>query len=148
MNVRPVEERDWEAIAWLASDEVQEGDHSSFGPAWVTRRREFDGEQAESVVDVDGDARAYCSLERASGVEGWRAFIVLDWSDSDVAIGEAAFAELERLVASRGGGRVWMRELEGDQTMLAFLARKGFVIEQRYEYEGLAMVNLAKTFGG
>jgi hypothetical protein len=135
-------------IAWLASDEVQEGDHSSFGSGWVTGRRAFTGEKVESVIDSSGETKAYCSLERASGEQAWRAFIVLDWSNDDLAVREAAFAELERLATSVGAPTVWMRELEDDRTLLAFVQSKGFTVVRRYEFEGAAMANLEKFYDG
>lgn len=147
MIARPVEERDWSRVAWLASNEVQEADHTNLEAEWVRHRREFAGERVDSVLERDGDVIAYCALENVAEFPGWRVFIVLDWSTNDVEVQEAAHRQIEILAEQVGTQRLWLRELAGDLALLKFFAAKGYVEEKRYRYAGKEMVNIAKTRG-
>ena len=145
MISRPLRTGDWPRVDWLASNEVQEGDHTTFGTEWGQNRREFTRENAHSVVEVDGIVVAYSSIE-CEADKGWRAFIVLDWSKQDDEAQEAAYNALEGLIAERLATSVWMRELADDHALLKFIEQKGFEVERRYEFSGFEMVNLRKSY--
>ena len=145
MIARPVEERDWTRIAWLASDEVQEADHAQLESDWLRRRREFAGERVDSVLERGGEVIAYCALENVAEFPGWRVFVVLDWSTEDVAVQEAAYRQVEQLAARVGARHLWLRELVGDVALLEFFDAKGFALEKRYRHGDLEMVNISKS---
>lgn len=145
MIVRQLEPGDWPTIDWLASNEVQEGDHSKFGSQWGQFRRSFEGERVESVLESGDAVVAYVALERETPNDDWRAFIVLDWSIQDDVLQEAAYQALETLVAEQGASNIWMREMSDDFALIEFVQAKGFVVERRYSLGGLAMINLRKS---
>ena len=145
MIIRQLEENDWTTIDWLASNDVQEGDHSKYGSQWGQFRRSFEGERVDSVLESGGEVVAYVALEREAANDDWRAFIVLDWSLQDSQLQEAAYQALESLIESQAASSIWMREMSDDFALIEFVQRKGFVIEQRYTLEGLDMVNLRRT---
>ena len=45
IKFRDVKKEDWTDIDWLASDDVQEADHSSTAAEWSENRRTFSGRQ-------------------------------------------------------------------------------------------------------
>lgn len=146
MVTRPLETRDWPRVDWLASNEVQEGDHTTYESEWGQRRRKFAGESARSIIEISGEVVAYTSIEREPNEDGWRASIVLDWSKQDDKVQEAAYGALEELIAERRVRMIWMRELADDLSLLQFLASKDFEIQKRYVFNGTEMVNLRKGY--
>jgi hypothetical protein len=74
--VRTPTNEDWEQINGLASNEVQEADHSLYEAHWRRRRREFDGERCESVLMRGDEVVAFCRIEGDPSCEGFRAFVV------------------------------------------------------------------------
>ena len=68
---------------------------------------------------------------------------MVDWRcSSDVA--ELLYARLAAELSQRGAREAWLREYEGDTSLLDFVLERGFEIRERYEYEGLGMVTLGK----
>lgn len=145
LRVKAPADEDWKEIDRLASNEVQEADHSQYESHWTRRRREFDGEKYESVL-LNGDAVVgFCSLEKDPAHKGLRAFMVLDWSSNDGEVQQAALSQLDTLIRQSGAPEVWMRELEDDQKLLRFMTQHGFHVEKRYEIDGTRFVNLARS---
>jgi hypothetical protein len=145
MNIRPLEPQDWKQVTWLASNEVQEGDHSLFGAVWARNRMDFSGRRVHAVVESEGRVVAYCSLEHDSA-DVWRGFIVLDWSAEDTAVRESAFSELEKFAREKSARSVWMREIAEDKALLDFVKSKGFNITRAYRLDGVEMLNLEKSY--
>ena len=145
LQIKTPTDEDWQQINWLASNEVQEADHSHHEAGWTRRRREFDGEKYESIVMRDDQVVAFCSLEKDPSQEGFRAFIVLDWSSGDDEVQDSAINQLVVLIHQTGSPRVWMRELEDDQALIEFMTQNGFQIEKRYELDGARFVNLGRS---
>ena len=143
---RPVQKEDWDRINWLASDSVQEADHSQFDAEWTRKRREFAHEELQSVVEKDGKVVGYCALEIDESKDGFRVFLVADWSLGAIDLHTSLFDELERLISNAKTRKVWMRELAGDATLIDFVVSKGFSVEKRYEFDGLQLVNLIKDY--
>ena len=145
MIVRPVQNDDWNQIAWLASNDVQEGEHTTLDIDWIKRRRSPSPARFDSVLELDNEVVGYCALERDDKGE-FRVFIVLDWSHDDQSIPEATYRQLKSHVRSQKIARVWMREVAGDIALLDFMQSKGFIIDKRYEYQGHELVNLSKDY--
>lgn len=145
MRVRDLNEDDWKQIAWLASNEAQEGDQSPSSD-WIARRK-LPAERYQSVIDRDGRIEAYCSVERNDAGERFRAFLVLDWINLDEEVADFAFARLEELIDEAKTEQVWMREMVEDKKLLAFVQARGFVVERQYELGGHEMVNLVRPAG-
>ncbi len=145
LHVRAPTDEDWEQINWLASNEVQEADHSDHEAQWTRRRRDFAGEKYESIVVRDERVAAFCSLEKDPSHEGFRAFVVLDWSAGDHEVRGAAIDQLEVLISESGSPRVWMRELEGDRLLVEFMTQNDFQVAKRYELDGTRFVNLERA---
>ena len=146
MIIRSVQDNDWNRIAWLASNVVQEGEHTALDTDWVKRRRSPIVTRFDSVVELDNKVVSYCALEKATDSEEFRVFIVLDWSHDDQSIAETTYRQLRNYVSSEKIAKVWMREVAGDLALLEFMKSKGFVIDKRYEYEGHELVNLSKSY--
>ncbi len=136
---------DWHQINRLASNEVQEADHSPYEAHWTRRRREFDGEKYDSVVMRGDQVVAFCRLEVDPSHEGFRAFVVMDWSSGDNEVQDAAATELGALITQSRSSTVWMRELEDDRKLLEFMTHHGFHVEKRYELDGARFVNLVRS---
>ena len=139
---RSVRDNDWREIDWLASDAVQEGNHAGIDSEWTRNRREFEGEKYESVLQSGEYVVGYCALVRDHSQDGFRAFVVLDWTKKNVEIQAAVLRELERLILESSAEYIWMRELKGDVSLIEFMLSNGFEIEKCYQYNGLEMVNL------
>jgi len=142
-----VQEEDWGRINWLASDSVQEADHSQLDAEWTRKRREFAHEGLQSVVEKEGRVVGYCALERDESKDGFRVFLVADWGLGAVDLHDSLFDELERLISNAKTRKVWMRELAGDAKLIDFVVSKGFSVDKRYEFDGLQLVNLVKEYG-
>ena len=148
LRARTPTDDDWQQINWLASDEVQEADHSLHGAHWTRKRREFAGEKYESIIVRDEQVVAFCRLEKDPSQEGFRAFVVLDWSACDDEVQSAAIDQLESLVRRSGSPRVWMREFEEDRALIEFMTGNGFRIEKRYTLDGVNFLNLVGSTSG
>ena len=66
IEFRNVKEDDWADIGWLASNAVQEADHSSIDSNWTERRRAFSGTRHHSIAESDGQVVGYCAIERTA----------------------------------------------------------------------------------
>jgi len=99
------------------------------------------------VLERKGEVVSYAALEKDPTADGYRAFLVMDWSSDCRDIADASYRELVRIVGERDIRRLWMREIAGDVSLLDYVQSKGFAIDRRYEYEGLDLVNLSKSFG-
>ncbi|MEM7366270.1 MAG: hypothetical protein AAF525_19815 [Pseudomonadota bacterium] len=140
---RSVVDGDWVQINQLASNDVQEADHSRIDDQWTQNRRTFTGERRHIVLETASQIVAYCSLERELQTRRWRAFVVLDWS-GDRIYWEAAYRALDGLMMDVAPAEVWMRELTGDLALLEFMASKGFLLESPFVHDGLEMVYLRR----
>jgi len=92
LQFRAVQERDWPMIVWLASNEIQEADHSGLDVLWVEGRRSFKGVRRQTVVESDGSIVGYCSIEQDSleqdsieqdkddAPNSYCVFLVADWN--------------------------------------------------------------------
>ena len=146
MITRAVQNDDWNQIAWLASNEVQEGEHNRLDIDWIKRRRSPTVARFHSVIESGDEVVGYCALEKDNDRDEFRVFIVLDWSHDDLSIAEAAYRQLQNYVSSEKITKVWMREVAGDLALIDFMQSKGFVIDKRYEYKGHELVNLSKNY--
>ncbi len=144
LRVKTPTEEDWPQINWLASNEVQEADHSQHEAHWIRRRREFDGKKHETIVLRDDRVVGYCSLERDPSHDGFRAFVVLDWSAGDYEVQDAVINQLELLIRRSRSPRIWMRELEDDRTLISFMSQHGFQVVKCYELDGTRFINLVR----
>ncbi len=104
LQMRPLRESDWEIVTYLASDEVQEGDHSgSIDGSWIANRRHAGRYRQHAVLEADGSVVGYCAIERVESdpAEMYRVFLVTDWStgQDDKALG-----------GGRLPGSEWMRQ--------------------------------------
>jgi hypothetical protein len=61
---REARDSDWSVIDWLASDAVQQGDHSLIGAQWTLNRQAFKGLRYHSVVEDSDQVVGYYFLER------------------------------------------------------------------------------------
>ncbi len=150
IKFRPVKAEDWKDIAWLASDFVQEADHSDGqDTGWVRNRRSFEGKRYQRIAEIQGQIVGYCSLERSTtgSKSGFRAYLVADWKSTNRSIHEALMHMIEELIAVNKIDLVWMRELTGDVQLLEFVESKGFVKSESYVINGKEMINLRKEYG-
>ena len=97
MKIRNVTKADWPSINYLASNEVQEGDHSVFESEWTTRRRDPSINRYSFVIESSDEIVCYAALEEVPGFEGFRMFLVTDWSKPDQSDVDLSVSELERI---------------------------------------------------
>jgi hypothetical protein len=150
MQIRDVEEEDWPSIAQLASNEVQEGDHSGGIDAdWIARRRAPARDRIHAVLESGSTIVGYCAIERwddePSGL--YRVFIVMDWESSDRDVPIRLFGQIEKMLIEAGADRAWMREVEDDRKLLRFVVDRGFVASTRYSIANKTVVNLSMAIG-
>lgn len=145
---RVVVETDWPRIDYLASNAVQEADHSGNESEWKKRRLEFNGIRHHSVVESSSQVVGYCSLERSTDEtkKGFRAFLVTDWNPENAEIHQALFDQLEVMISTEKINHIWMRELTDDVKLLEFAVSKGFSKQKPYRIGDLQMVNLSKEY--
>jgi N-acetylglutamate synthase-like GNAT family acetyltransferase len=149
IRLRGVKQEDWSAIAWLASNDVQDGDHAEFEAKWVEARQAFEGVQRQAVAEDDGAIIGYCAIERRPDETEatYRVFIVADWDQHNTPVHEALLDHVAEMLRQEGAQQAWMREFAGDFRLLQFVQERGFVISKQYEYAGKEMVNLTKELG-
>ena len=96
IDFREVRKEDWTQIDWLASDEVQEADHSELAYQWSANRRSFQGDRIHSVAVQEDQVVGYCGLERTTDEpdNSYRMFLVTDWNPENQAVQEALFGQL------------------------------------------------------
>ena len=146
---RDVKESDWQDIAWLASDLVQEADHGDGQDSdWIENRLSFSGTRHHHVALRQGQIIGYCSLECSETVveSGFRVFLVMDWISRNPEIREALMEKIDGMICSHGIARVWMRELTGDNELIEFVESKGFLKSEPYVIDNKEMVNLSKVY--
>lgn len=146
MKVRTVREDDWRKIDYLASNEVQEGEHTAFENEWTVRRRDVSVDRFHFVLEENGEVVSYAALEKDSADKGYRMFLVMDWSGEDRLFADQSIEEIERIAREQGINYVWMRELEDDKTLVTYVQSCGFVIDKRYNLDGYRFVNLSKGY--
>ena len=152
-QIRDVRDTDWPSIAWLASNEVQQADHSGVDHLWVEKRRSFDGFREQAVLESDGSIVGYCAIERAAddADDTYRVFLVADWDKALREIHESLFAQVESMLLGAGARQAWMRELSGDLELLGFVKQKGYRASPPYTLQGeraaREMVILTKVYG-
>jgi hypothetical protein len=148
LRTRDLQEQDWSAVALLASDQIQEADHSGTDTVWVENRLSFDGSRQQAVVESNGSVVGYCSIERAADdeINTYRLFLVADWDAANSDVHEALFSRAESMLQEAGATRAWMRELTGDLGLLRFVERGGFQASTPYSVAGKEMVNLTKQY--
>ena len=148
LHSREVRESDWPLISHLASNEYQEADHGGIDHIWVENRRSFDGERKDALLESDGSAVGYCSIEREGSDDpgSYRVFLIADWNRENAQVHEALFEKVERMLQEANARYAWMRELTGDAQLLDFVAERGFAASAPYTVLGKEMVNLAKTY--
>ncbi len=146
IGFRKVVEADWSVIGWLASDEVQDGNHAGWDGEWVAQRRSFVGTRLDSVAGQNGEIVGYCAVERGEAETGrsYRAFLVADWRPQNRTIHEALLGKVEEFVNQEGADRVWMRELTGDRRLLDFVTEHGFELGKPYTIGGREIVNASR----
>jgi len=159
LRIRDIREPDWRAIAHLASDAVQEGDHSDgIDDRWVENRRSPDRVRNHAVavsvisdgsVEPDETVVGYCGIERDVGEprDSYRVFIVNDWSDPSREVAEMLLAHVDTMLREVGARTAWMREVADDHALLRFVTERGFAASAPYGVAGKQLVNLARTCG-
>ncbi len=146
--VRPVVAGDWAAIAQLAADEAQEGDHSGgLDDAWLENRRAVDCERYDAVVEAPEGVVGYCAVERhGDRPRGeYRVFAVADWRRPSRALADVLLAWCDERLAALGATRAWMREVAGDVQLLGAAEAHGFTRSTPYTVQGVEIVNLEKA---
>lgn len=146
ISFRQVTDKDWDAIAWLASDAVQEGDHGGLETGWVEKRLSFDGQRLDLVAEASGDVVGYCAIEHGTGDAAgrWRVFLLADWDEGNAALHEALLARAAEMLAGKQATLAWMREFSDDARLIHFVRAHGFDVTKQYTYDGREMVNLEK----
>jgi len=144
---REVEDSDWPVIDRLASDAVQQADHSLIDAQWTLNRREFNGLRYHSVLEDSGQVVGYCSLERQdeASPDRFRVFLVTTWNDDNRLIQEELLSQLERLISAARAKSLWMRELVDDSLLIEFMLEKGFTASEPYWLDQLHLVNLDRS---
>jgi len=139
---------DWGAIGALADVAVAHVPGARPQHEWTAARRGFEGERRHVVAERDGGVVGYGALERRDGdPEGWqRLFVVLSWTATP-EIADLLYDHLVAELDDSGVRALWMRELDGDEPLLAFARRRGFEVSRRYEHAGLSIVSLTKPLG-
>ena len=148
LQARDVRESDWPKINHLASNAVQEADHTNLDFIWVENRRAFDGTRRHSVIESESSVVGYCSIERRpeDAPDTYRMFLVADWDRSNIDVHEALFERAEGLIKEINGAQAWMRELTDDTELVKFVEGKGFVPSPPYTWNDRELVNLAKHY--
>ena len=147
LQIREPRDVDWQSIAHLASNEVQEGDHSGgIDGDWIANRRSVDCERKDAVLESEGLIVGYCAIERqaADPAMSYRAFLIADWSHVDPVVPEALLSHVEALLLEVGAQTAWMREVADDRQLSRFLIARGFTASAPYAFAGKQLVNFAK----
>ena len=150
IEFREVKESDWQKIAWLASNLVQEADHGDGQDSnWIENRLSFNGTRHHEVALKHEHIVGYYSLERSETVveSGFRVFLVMDWVSKNLELREALMEKIDEMISSNGIARVWMRELTGDKELIEFVESKGFLKSELYVIDNKEMANLSKVYG-
>jgi len=149
IKFREVKDSDWQKIAWLASNLVQEADHGDGQESdWIENRLSFNGTRHHHVALKHEHIVGYCSLERSDTVveSGFRVFLVMDWVSRNLQLREALMEKVDGMISSNGIARVWMRELTGDKELIEFVESRGFLKSEPYVIDDKEMVNLSKMY--
>ncbi|MGE4606275.1 MAG: hypothetical protein AAEJ52_06000 [Myxococcota bacterium] len=147
LTVREVRDGDWDAIAYLASNEVQEGDHSGGidGP-WIATRRSKDRQSRLAVAEREGSIVGFCAIERTEDEPSdlYRVFIVTDWSTGSREVPEKMLSHVDTLLREVGAAKAWMREVSSDRALVQFAIDSGFAASAPYPYSDKELINLAR----
>ncbi|MAE95654.1 MAG: hypothetical protein CL910_13430 [Deltaproteobacteria bacterium] len=145
---RAVREGDWPEIALLASNEVQEADHSGLEDLWLHSRRSFDGLRRHAVLELHGAIVGYCAIERREedALDTYRIFLVASWDPENSEVHEELFARVEAMLREVGARRAWMRELRGDLELIRFVGSRGFEVSAPYRVADKEMLILTKPY--
>ena len=149
LKCRSPTEFDWSNIARLASNDVQQGDHSgSIDADWIANRRSSLRIRRDFVLEKSGGVVAYGAIERQASEpqDHYRVFLVTDWRTVDDEIKARLYEETERLLVTARANKAWMRELAGDVSLLRFVEQHGFKRSQTYRYGRHELVNLTKNY--
>jgi hypothetical protein len=147
LQIRQPRDDDWQAIARLASDEVQEGDHSGgIDGDWIENRRSVECERKDAVLESNDSIVGYCAIERqyADRVRSYRVFLVTDWSHVDPEVPDALLSHVEVLLVEVGAESAWMREVADDRELARFVTSRGFTVSAPYAFAGKQLVTFAK----
>ena len=147
LHLRQPRDIDWQTIAHLASNEVQEGDHSGgIDGDWIANRRSVECERKDAVVESDNLVVGYCAIERqpADPAMSYRVFLVTDWSHVDPEVPEALLSHVEALLLEVGAEVAWMREVVDDRELSRFVTSRGFTVSASYAFAGKQLVNFVK----
>ncbi len=147
LQIREPRDVDWQSIAHLASNEVQEGDHSGgIDGDWIANRRSVECERKDAVLESDNSIVGYCAIERqfADPARSYRVFLVIDWSDLDPEVPDALLSHVEALLLEVGAESAWMREVADDRQLSRFVTSRGFTVSAPYAFAGKQLVNFAK----
>jgi hypothetical protein len=147
VELRTPTDDDWPAIlrcAEAAAPWAGDANH-----AWLANRRAFDearlGRRQYVAVEY-GSVIGYGAIE-GDGEGRWRLFAVMAPERLKSAAGDSVFERLMADLLGLGATAVWMREEARDRSLISFATGRGFHETQRFEYEGIEIVEFERELG-